>query len=662
MNATVRCAIYARFSSDLQRLTSIEDQLRRCRDYAAQQGWTVVEEFVRSDEARSAATLAGRDALQSLLAASKTFPLPFDCLVVDDTSRLARYLPDVLKMNDQLQYHGVFIYAVAQRLDCREKTSRPLLTLHGMMDEQFLVSLGEKVHRGQEGRALNGFQPGGKCFGYRNVPIEDPTRSGKYGRFAISGVKLEIDEDEAAVVQRIFEMYAAGTSQAAIAKTLNVEGVPSPNPPKTRQVRSWCVSSIFEMLRNERYRGVFVWNRTRKERNPETGRKTSRPRPESDWKRIDVPEWRIVSDELWERAQTRKRFAGKRFSASQLGGFHSTERSKRYIFSGFLVCGVCGSKMVIASGSGKRGYVKYGCPSHRYRGTCANGLMIRQDRLEAQLIAGLTERVSKTELIEYALKQFQERLQARLRELQEHTLKAADAVTTLQNQRRELKARANNLGEAIAQMGHSATLLQQLAGVESEIERIDERLAVANQPLDLAFSLESIRDFVSDKAMDFTMAFDSEPAKAREILALHIERLILTPRKTEDGSVYDVSGDIDLFGGDGKSISLVVEAYTGRSSKQRPLRATQGGAIEPASIETRVCNGTRSRLWPPLLMHTPSPSSKPLKISTSPAISSRGPSGVLRGVSVSRSTYLASASLASSTSPRRSRPISAALA
>lgn len=174
----------------------------------------------------------------------------------------------------------------------------------------------------------------------------------------------------------------------------------------------------------------------------------------------------------------------KAFSASQLGGFHTTERSKRYIFSGFLVCGVCAAKMVIASGSGKRCYVKYGCPSHRYRGTCPNGLMIRQDRLETQLIAGLTDRISKSERIEYALEWFQEQLQGRLRDIQEQTLKAADTVSTLQTQRHELKARANNLGEAIAQMGHSATLLQQLAAVESEIERIDESLAVANQPLD----------------------------------------------------------------------------------------------------------------------------------------------------------------------------------
>jgi hypothetical protein len=202
-------------------------------------------------------------------------------------------------MNDRLRYYGVFIYAVAQRLDCREKTSRPLLTLRGMMDEQFLVSLAEKVHRGQEGRALKGMQPGGKCYGYRNIPIEDPTRSAKYGRSAVSGVRLEIVEEEATVVRRIFETYARGGSLATISKQLNAEGILAPQPPRTRQIRAWGPSSIREMIRNERYRGVFVWNRTKKERNPETGRKTSRPRPQADWMRVEVPEWRIVSEELW---------------------------------------------------------------------------------------------------------------------------------------------------------------------------------------------------------------------------------------------------------------------------------------------------------------------------------------------------------------------------
>ncbi len=260
------------------------------------------------------------------------------------------------------------------------------------MDEQFLVSLAEKVHRGQEGRALKGMQPGGKCFGYRNVPIEDPTRSGKYGRAAVSGVKLHVDEEQAEVVRRVFDMYSIGHSLTTIAKKLNEEGVVAPQPPRTRLIRAWCPSSIREILRNERYRGVFVWNRTRKERNPETGRKISRPRPESDWMRVEVPEWRIVSEELWEGVQRRISFVSKRFgSYMTVGGQSRTERSRRYLFSGFLACGVCGSNMVIVSGNGRRGYVKYGCPSHRYRGVCANSVMIRQDRLEDQLLAGLTE-------------------------------------------------------------------------------------------------------------------------------------------------------------------------------------------------------------------------------------------------------------------------------
>ena len=72
-----------------------------------------------------------------------------------------------------------------------------------------------------------------------------------------------------------------------------------------------CAGS--EMLRNESYRGVLVWNRTRKERNPETGRKTSRPRPESEWLRVDVPEWRMVSEELWQAVQKRTEEMRKHF-------------------------------------------------------------------------------------------------------------------------------------------------------------------------------------------------------------------------------------------------------------------------------------------------------------------------------------------------------------
>jgi site-specific DNA recombinase len=558
MSSTIRCAIYARFSSDLQRPTSIEDQTRRCREFALQQGWCIVEEFVRYDEAKSAATMAGREALASLIASAKLRPAPFDCLLVDDTSRLARYLPDVLGMNDKLRFYGVFIYAVAQRLDCREKTSRPLLTLHGMMDEQFLVGLAEKVHRGQEGRALKGLQPGGKCFGYRNVPIEDPTRSAKYGRSAVSGVKLEIDEEQSNIVRRVFSMYAGGSSLADLSKTLNAEGVQATQPPRTRPVQAWCPSSIREMLRNERYRGVFVWNRTRKERNPETGRKISRPRPESEWMRVEVPEWRIVSEELWEGVQRQINFVSKRFGSFRtVGGQTRTERSRHYLFSGLLTCGVCGSNMVIVSGNGRRGYVKYGCPSHRYRGICGNSVMIRQDRLEDQLLAALTERILQPEMLEYTLQRFSEEVQRRLRQIQKESAQAASGVNLLQARRRELKTKANNLADAIAAIGHSPTLLSQLAAIETEISKIDGELAEINTPHKLDVTIAELRKFVSEKALDLRSVLRADVAVARQALAKHIEKLVLTPKETPNGPALEVSGDVDLFAGDERVMQLV---------------------------------------------------------------------------------------------------------
>ena len=60
----MKVAIYARYSSDNQRDASIADQLRICREFAARQGWTVVQEF--TDHAISGATLL-RSGFQALM-------------------------------------------------------------------------------------------------------------------------------------------------------------------------------------------------------------------------------------------------------------------------------------------------------------------------------------------------------------------------------------------------------------------------------------------------------------------------------------------------------------------------------------------------------------------------------------------------------------------
>jgi site-specific DNA recombinase len=583
----MRCAIYARYSSDLQRESSIEDQIRRCREFAERRGWNVVEEFVRHDAAVSGAAIAGRDALTSLVEDAKRKPRPFDRILVDDTSRLARNMGDCLRVVEILQFHSVPISAVSQGIDTEQKSTRPLLAFQGMMDEQYLVGLAEKVHRGQEGRVLKGLHPGGRCYGYTNVPIEDPTRQAKYGRPAVSGVRLEINAEEAEAVRRIFQMYGDGIGLASIAKKFNEEGVPAPQPPRTRLVRAWCPSSIREILRNERYHGVFVWNRTQKQRNPETGRKISKRRPKSEWRRVDVPEWRIVSEELWNGAHARIGFVNERLSACRLGGLSRTEQSRKYLFSGLLRCGDCGSRMVIVSGGGKRGYVRYGCPSHRYRGICDNALTIRRERLEAQLLRALEERLVKPDMMAYALKQFSAQLQQRLAQIRKRAPNSS--VAALQRQRRELQDKATKLANAIEAAGHSPTLLARLASVEAELGRVDERIK-SHKPVDFKATTEQIRDFATKNVLNLQGLLGGDVTRAKAALMKHVQQLVLTPRDLPSGPVFEVSGAFDLLG------NKYVMPVVARGGIEPPTPAFSGlRATIPISLIQN--NLTRFRPW-----------------------------------------------------------------
>jgi site-specific DNA recombinase len=113
----LRCAIYKRFPSDIQRRASLEDQERNCRDAADQKGWTVVDEYVREDEALSGRALFHREGLQSLLREAERRPRPFDALLVEDTSVLGRDLTDVLKLAQLLEHLGIRLFLVSQSLD-----------------------------------------------------------------------------------------------------------------------------------------------------------------------------------------------------------------------------------------------------------------------------------------------------------------------------------------------------------------------------------------------------------------------------------------------------------------------------------------------------------------------------------------------------------------
>ncbi len=167
----MRVAIYARISSALQRETSVDDQLDVARRYAAQHDWTVLDEHVYRDVAISGATLEGRPGIQALLAAAATSPRPFDVVLVDDSSRVARDLRDALQVLRMLTFFGIRTIYISQQIDSQNEQAETLLTVHGLVDGLYLQEAAKKIKRGLAGQLERGFHTGGKTFGYRTEPV-----------------------------------------------------------------------------------------------------------------------------------------------------------------------------------------------------------------------------------------------------------------------------------------------------------------------------------------------------------------------------------------------------------------------------------------------------------------------------------------------------------
>ncbi|MFD2741729.1 recombinase family protein, partial [Sulfitobacter aestuarii] len=206
-----RAAIYARFSSALQREASIEDQARLCRERADREGWTVVKEF--SDMALSGASLH-RPQLQSLLALAKARGV--DVIVCEGLDRLSRDQADVAALYKQLTFHNVRIVTISEG-----EVNELHVGLKGTMNQMFLKDLAAKTHRGLRGRVEAGKSGGGNAYGYSVV-----RRLGADG-MPVTGER-EVLADEAAIVRRIFDEFSEGYSPKAIACRLNDEAIPGP--------------------------------------------------------------------------------------------------------------------------------------------------------------------------------------------------------------------------------------------------------------------------------------------------------------------------------------------------------------------------------------------------------------------------------------------------
>lgn len=481
----MRVAIYARYSSDNQRDASIADQLRICRTFAASKGWTVVDEF--SDAAQSGATMF-RSGVQAL----KRFAERGQCDVVlaEALDRFSRSLGDIAQLFERLSFADVKMWTISEG-----EIGDLHVGLSGTMNALYLKHLGEKTHRGQRGRVLDGKVAGGLCYGYQLVP-------GAIG-------DRVIDPVHAAIVRRIFEAYNVGMSPKGIAKQLNGDGVHGPRE------RFWSQNTIngnvvrgTGILNNELYIGRLVWNRLDYRKNLDTGKRVSRLNPQSAWEVVDVPHLRIIEDAVWEAAKRRQqRLRGIVLSSSVV-----RTRRPAYLFAGLTRCTVCGSSYCMSNRN------RLTCTGARDRGICSNRQTILREEVETRVLRAMQDKLWSTA----AFDAFCKRLNQRLKDHNQQQRSAA--VAQLQDGQKRQK-QIDRITALMADGVDSPSLRTKLKTLENE-QQTEQRLPAV--PL---LVHPNMGDAYRQKVIGLRQALtqDSQRQRASELLRGFVEEIRLTP-------------------------------------------------------------------------------------------------------------------------------------
>lgn len=510
-------AIYARYSSDLQREASIEDQIRICEDRARQEGWVVAQHY--TDHAVSGASLI-RPGIQGLL--QDAIAGRFQIVLAESIDRLSRDQEDIAGIFKRLSFAGVQIITLAEG-----EVSELHIGLKGTMGALFLKDLADKTRRGLRGVVAEGRSGGGNSYGYDVVRNIQP--DGKASRGART-----INQKQAAVIKRIFAVYAEGASPRAIARKLNDEGIAGPSG------KAWGASTIHGnkdrgtgILNNELYIGRLVWNRLRYIKDPTTGKRVSRLNPSEEWVITDVPALRIIDQTLWDRVKARQASTALGKQESNGEGFWDRRRP-RYLLSGLIKCGACGSGFVKISRE------HFGCAAARNKGTCSNMRTIRRDTLEETVLGGLQNHLMDDEMLALFCEEYTRHI---------NTLRLAEGKDRARDEGRlsKIDRETDRLIDAIADGVPAHKVKDRMIALEAEADEIRKRLDVGNSDGGKPLLHPQMGARYREAVQELSAALNHKGGRQDAIEALRslIDRIVLNPDDSAPASyTIDIEGDL----------------------------------------------------------------------------------------------------------------------
>nr|WP_158595838.1 recombinase family protein [Oleomonas cavernae] len=516
----VRVAIYARYSSDRQTERSIEDQIRICRQRADREGWSVSGTF--ADHALSGASRQRPELLQMIARAGHG---EFDIILAEALDRLSRDQEDTAWIHKGLNFRNIKIVTLSEG-----EITELHVGISSTMNAVFLKQLAAKTHRGQLGVVIDGRVAGGNAYGYDVVQ-----RDGKIGRAGLpQRGHRAINVAEAAVIRQIFKDYIDGQSPRQIAHRLNAAGLPGPRG------GAWTASLLLGnaergigLLRNALYVGRLIWNRQRFIKNPSTGKRQARLNPACEWIVHEVPQLRIIEDDMWDRAQARllaqrKVFKQPEGATNRLNPLHRP----RHLLSGLVRCGLCNGTMAIGA-SGRR----LVCTSHRERGTCTNGRTVKQDVLQSRVLDGIKTHLAQPALIEHFVGEY-------VRLQNERRRSAVANRAGIENRLRRLEAKEQQLTRALLEQDDIAPLLAASKALAVELSAVRQELAAEPEPPPAIHP--NIAGLYARKVAELESCL-SDPATldaARGLLTTMISHIVIHPGQARGAYDLELVGDL----------------------------------------------------------------------------------------------------------------------
>lgn len=216
------------------------------------------------------------------------------------------------------------------------------------------------------------------------------------------------------------------------------------------------------MLRRELYRGVIVYNATRK--RDQWGKKHQRPRPEAERIRVAAPDLAIVDDVLWTAAHQQIDRQRARYSRASRSGAPPWGIEPKYLLTGLLRCAECGGGMEIRSRShGSRRVYFLGCASYQRRGlsVCRNGLTVPMDLADQAVLTAVERELLNPANLKIAVRCAVRRLST-----------PDDSQTRISDELARLDGELARLTAAVAQGGNLPALLSGIAVREEERQRL----------------------------------------------------------------------------------------------------------------------------------------------------------------------------------------------